>query len=58
MRLVSRQVTLELGGKSPNIIYDDADVDAAISWTTLGIFFNSGQCCTAGSRIYVQESIQ
>jgi len=52
-----KKVTLELGGKSPNIIFDDADVDAAISWATLGIFFNSGQCCTAGSRIYVQESI-
>src|ERR1700748_1838829 len=52
-----KKVTLELGGKSPNIVFDDADIDNAISWVNLGIFFNHGQCCCAGSRIYVQESI-
>ncbi|KAJ3749502.1 aldehyde dehydrogenase [Lentinula detonsa] len=50
-------VTLELGGKSPNIIFDDADLDQAVKWAAIGIFSNSGQVCTAGSRIYVQEGI-
>lgn len=49
-----KKVTLELGGKSPNIIFDDADLDQAVSWAHKGIFFNHGQCCCAGSRIYVQ----
>jgi phenylacetaldehyde dehydrogenase len=52
-----RKVSLELGGKSPNIILDDADIDAAIAGATAGIFFNHGQCCNAGSRLYVQEKI-
>jgi aldehyde dehydrogenase (NAD+) len=52
-----KKVTLELGGKSPNIVFADADIDNAISWVNFGIFFNHGQCCCAGSRIYVQESI-
>jgi aldehyde dehydrogenase (NAD+) len=52
-----KRVTLELGGKSPNIVFDDANIDNAISWVNFGIFFNHGQCCTAGSRIYVQEGI-
>lgn len=52
-----KKVTLELGGKSPNIVFEDADIDNAISWANFGIFFNHGQCCCAGSRIYVQESI-
>ncbi|TKA50318.1 Aldehyde dehydrogenase [Friedmanniomyces simplex] len=52
-----KKVTLELGGKSPNIVFEDADIDNAISWVNFGIFFNSGQCCCAGSRIYVQEGI-
>jgi aldehyde dehydrogenase (NAD+) len=52
-----KSVTLELGGKSPNIIFEDADLEQAISWATFGLFFNSGQCCCAGSRIFVQESI-
>jgi len=52
-----KKVTLELGGKSPNIILDDADLDEAIKWSAFGLFFNHGQCCCAGSRIYVQESI-
>jgi len=50
-------VTLELGGKSPNIIFDDADLDQAVKWTHSGIFFNHGQTCCAGSRVYVQEGI-
>lgn len=52
-----KKVTLELGGKSPNIVFNDADIDNAISWTNFGIFFNHGQCCCAGSRILVQEGI-
>ncbi|TFK33776.1 aldehyde dehydrogenase [Crucibulum laeve] len=50
-------VTLELGGKSPTIIFDDADLEQAIKWASHGIFFNMGQACTAGSRIFVQEGI-
>ena len=52
-----KKVTLELGGKSPNIVFDDADIENAISWANFGIFYNHGQCCCAGSRIYVQEGI-
>ncbi|KAL1599643.1 aldehyde dehydrogenase (NAD(P)(+)) ald5 [Paraconiothyrium brasiliense] len=52
-----KKVTLELGGKSPNIVFEDADIDNAISWVNFGIYFNHGQCCCAGSRVYVQESI-
>ncbi|ORX46717.1 aldehyde dehydrogenase [Hesseltinella vesiculosa] len=52
-----KKVTLELGGKSPSIVFEDADLDQAIKWTHHGIYFNHGQCCCAGSRIYVQESI-
>lgn len=52
-----KKVTLELGGKSPNIVFNDADIQDAISWVNFGIYFNHGQCCCAGSRIYVQEGI-
>jgi len=52
-----RKVSLELGGKSPNIILGDADVESAIAGATAGIFFNHGQCCNAGSRLFVQEKI-
>ncbi|KAG8527725.1 Aldehyde dehydrogenase [Bacidia gigantensis] len=52
-----KKVTLELGGKSPNIVFDDANIEDAISWVNFGIYFNHGQCCCAGSRIYVQEGI-
>jgi phenylacetaldehyde dehydrogenase len=52
-----RKVSLELGGKSPNIILDDADIDAAIAGATAGIFFNHGQCCNAGSRLFVHQKI-
>ncbi|KAG8907597.1 aldehyde dehydrogenase (NAD(P)(+)) ald5 [Tulasnella sp. 403] len=52
-----KNVTLELGGKSPNIIFDDADLDQAVKWAAYGIYYNHGQCCCAGSRVFVQESI-
>ncbi|KAF9563465.1 aldehyde dehydrogenase [Agrocybe pediades] len=50
-------VTLELGGKSPTVIFDDANLEKTIKWAAFGIFYNMGQCCTAGSRIFVQEGI-
>ncbi|KLJ09997.1 aldehyde dehydrogenase (NAD+) [Blastomyces silverae] len=52
-----KKVTLELGGKSPNIVFNDADIENAISWVNFGIYFNHGQCCCAGSRILVEEGI-
>jgi len=52
-----KTVTLELGGKSPNIIFDDADLDQAVKGVVSGIFAASGQSCQAGSRVLVQESI-
>ncbi|MFZ0584482.1 MAG: aldehyde dehydrogenase family protein [Candidatus Acidiferrales bacterium] len=52
-----KKVSLELGGKSPNIIFDDADVDAAIAGAASAIFFNQGQCCCAGSRLYVEKKL-
>ncbi len=50
-----KRVTLELGGKSPNIILPDADLDAAVKGSFQGIYFNSGQACNAGSRLYVHS---
>lgn len=52
-----KKVSLELGGKSPNIIFDDANIEQAISGAANGIFFNHGQCCCAGSRLYIHEKI-
>lgn len=52
-----KRVSLELGGKSPNIVFADADADAAIQGAYFGLFFNQGQCCCAGSRLFVEESI-
>merc|ERR1711957_577299 len=52
-----KRVSLELGGKSANIILSDADVDLAVQQATFGLFFNTGQCCCAGSRAFVHESI-
>ncbi|PHH49364.1 Aldehyde dehydrogenase [Ceratocystis fimbriata CBS 114723] len=52
-----KKVTLELGGKSPNIVMNDADIEETISWVNFGIYYNHGQCCCAGTRIYVQEGI-
>lgn len=53
-----KKVGLELGGKSPNIIFADADMEGAVEWAMIGIFFNAGQICSAGSRILVEESIK
>jgi len=52
-----KNVTLELGGKSPNIIFNDADLEQAINWTAHGVFWNHGQTCCAGTRIFVQSGI-
>lgn len=52
-----KRVTLELGGKSPAVIYDDADIDGAIEWVLFGAFFNCGQICSATARVMVHESI-
>jgi aldehyde dehydrogenase (NAD+) len=52
-----KRVTLELGGKSPAVVYDDADLDNAITWCVNGITANTGQVCFAASRVYVQEGI-
>ena len=52
-----KKVTLELGGKSPTIIFDDADLDKAVIGAANSIFMNSGQICVAGSRLYVQERV-
>ena len=52
-----KHVSLELGGKSPNIILEDADLDVAIPGAANAIFFNHGQCCCAGSRLYVAERL-
>ncbi len=52
-----KKVTLELGGKSPNIVFKDADLEQAIPGAASAIFFNHGQCCCAGSRLYVEQSI-
>lgn len=50
-----KRVTLELGGKSPNIVFADADMDQAVEGAHFALFFNQGQCCCAGSRLYVEE---
>jgi phenylacetaldehyde dehydrogenase len=50
-----KKLTLELGGKSPNIVFNDADPDAAAAGAANAIFFNHGQCCCAGSRLYVER---
>ncbi|MFI6981747.1 aldehyde dehydrogenase family protein [Embleya sp. NPDC050154] len=52
-----KRVTLELGGKAANIVYDDAAIDSAVDGIVEGIFFNGGQVCCAGSRLLVQESV-
>jgi aldehyde dehydrogenase (NAD+) len=51
-----KRVSLELGGKSPNIVFADADMEAAVEGAYFGLFFNQGQCCCAGSRLFVEES--
>jgi aldehyde dehydrogenase (NAD+) len=52
-----KRVTLELGGKSPNIVFADADLDSAVNGAMLGLFLNQGQCCCAGSRLLVEEKV-
>jgi len=52
-----KKVTLELGGKGPSVVFDDADIENALFWTMIGITANNGQICVAGSRIYVQSTI-
>ena len=53
-----KHITLELGGKSPNIVFPDADLDAAIRGATMGIFYGKGEVCAAGSRLLVDRSIK
>jgi phenylacetaldehyde dehydrogenase len=50
-----KKVSLELGGKSPNVVFQDADIEQTIPGAAMAIFFNHGQCCCAGSRLYVEE---
>jgi aldehyde dehydrogenase (NAD+) len=52
-----KRVTLELGGKSPNIVFADTDMGDAVEGAHMGLFFNHGQCCCAGSRVFVEEKI-
>jgi aldehyde dehydrogenase (NAD+) len=52
-----KRVSLELGGKSPNVVFADADLDAAVEGAYFGLFFNQGQCCCAGSRLFVEEQV-
>ena len=52
-----KRVSLELGGKSPAIVFPDADIEGAIAGTASAIFYNQGQCCTAGSRLFAHKSI-
>ncbi len=52
-----KKVSLELGGKSPNVVFKDADMDLAIPGAANGIFFNHGQCCNAGSRLFVESDV-
>ena len=55
---MSKKIGLELGGKSPNIIFADTDIEAAVEWAMIGIFFNQGEVCCAGSRIIIESSIK
>ena len=52
-----KRVTLELGGKSPNIVFADTNLDEAVEGAHFGLFFNHGQCCCAGSRVFVEDKI-
>ena len=52
-----KKVSLELGGKSPNVVFADGDLDSAIKGASMAIFFNHGQCCCAGSRLYIEKPI-
>jgi phenylacetaldehyde dehydrogenase len=50
-----KKVSLELGGKSPNVVFQDADIERTIPGAAMAIFFNHGQCCCAGSRLYIED---
>jgi aldehyde dehydrogenase (NAD+) len=52
-----KRLTFELGGKSPNVIFADADLDAAVQGAHFALYFNQGQCCCAGSRLYVEQKV-
>ncbi|KAG1907295.1 aldehyde dehydrogenase domain-containing protein [Suillus fuscotomentosus] len=52
-----KKVSLELGGKSPQLVFESADLEQAANWACLGVLYNTGQDCTAGSRLYVQDTI-
>ncbi len=52
-----KRLTFELGGKSPNVIYGDANLDAAAMGAYIGLYLNQGQCCCAGSRVFVEEKV-
>jgi phenylacetaldehyde dehydrogenase len=52
-----KKVSLELGGKSPNVVFKDADLETAIPGAASAIFFNHGQCCCAGSRLYIEKPV-
>src|SRR5207253_1454797 len=56
-RTNNKRVTLELGGKSPIVIFDDADLDVAVITAYATVFENAGQCCCASTRCFVQEGI-
>lgn len=53
-----KKIGLELGGKSPNLIFEDCDLEGAVEWAMMGTFFNQGEVCSACARIYVQRSIK
>src|SRR5579864_564102 len=52
-----KRLTLELGGKSPNIVFADSDLDSAVKGTITGIFYGKGECCNAGSRLFVESKV-
>src|SRR5690606_5070473 len=52
-----KRLTFELGGKSPNIIFADADLNAAAIGSHIGLYLNQGQCCCAGSRVFVEDKV-
>ena len=52
-----KKVSMELGGKNPQIVFPDCDWEAAVDATVFGVYFNAGQCCNSGSRVLVHESI-
>src|SRR5438552_8306690 len=52
-----KRVSLELGGKSPFVVFEDADIDDAVEWVMFGIFWNQGQVCSGTSRVLVQDTI-